>query len=148
MRSQRSPRLAVRRCALVVGSAVLAGLLAGCGDSGRSPAVDYALVTVGDPGNAPDTTGFGAVAYPYRIGRHLVTIGQYAAFLNAVAATDTHGLYDPAMASDLNTAGISRSGAPGSHRYANNDQVRCWRRDHCVCERDVRYHSAAGLPLE
>lgn len=105
---------------LALGGAALAALL-GCGDSGRSEPVSYALVTVGDPGNAPDTTGFGSVAYPYRIGKHLVTIAQYAIFLNAIAATDTYGLYDLAMATDRNTAGISRTGAPGSHRYAVMD---------------------------
>jgi hypothetical protein len=55
-------------------------------------------VTVGDAGNAPDSTGFGAVSYEYEIGTYEVTNSQYTAFLNAVAATDTHGLYDSRMA--------------------------------------------------
>ena len=38
-------------------------------------------------------------------------------FLNAVAATDTYALYNSSMATDLNAAGISRSGSPGSYTY-------------------------------
>jgi sulfatase modifying factor 1 len=80
--------------------------------------VAYELVAVGDPGNAADLTGYGAVAYAYRIGKYEVTIGQYAAFLNAVAAADPHGLYMPAMAGDPTVAGIVRSGSDGHYTYA------------------------------
>ena len=52
------------------------------------------MVTVGNAGNAADSTGYGAVAYNYQIGKYEVTAGQYTAFLNAVAATDTYGLYN------------------------------------------------------
>jgi formylglycine-generating enzyme required for sulfatase activity len=45
-----------------------------------------------------------------------VTNAQYAAFLNSVAATDTHDLYDPNMGSDAR-GGISRGGAAGRHTY-------------------------------
>ena len=51
------------------------------------------FVTVGDPGNAPDTTGFGAVPYTYQMGTYDITVAQYTQFLNAVAQTDTCGLY-------------------------------------------------------
>ena len=53
------------------------------------------FVTVGDAGNAADAdTGYGAVAYEYRIGKYDVTAGQYAEFLNAAAKTsDPYGLY-------------------------------------------------------
>jgi formylglycine-generating enzyme required for sulfatase activity len=81
-------------------------------------AVDVDWVTVGDPGNACDTQSqgcFGAVAYAYRIGRYEVTNAQYAAFLNAVAATDTNDLYDTNMGSGY--GGIARSGGPGSYTY-------------------------------
>jgi len=78
------------------------------------------FVTVGDAGNAADTdpAGFGAVANEYRIGKYEVTIGQYTKFLNAVAKTDTYDLYNTSMGTDLNIAGISRSGSPGSYTYA------------------------------
>jgi hypothetical protein len=54
--------------------------------------ITYDIVMVGDPGNANDTVGSGVgdVAYSYQIGKYDVTIGQYTAFLSAVAATDTY----------------------------------------------------------
>jgi hypothetical protein len=58
-------------------------------------------VTVGNPGNVADTRyaspGYGAVAYSYNIGKFEVTAGQYTVFLNAVAKTDTYGLYNGHM---------------------------------------------------
>ncbi len=75
------------------------------------------MVTVGNPNNPPDNGNFGTVSDEFRIGKYEVTLAQYAAFLNAVAATDSHGLYHPGMATDLNSAGIARSGAAGGFRY-------------------------------
>ena len=80
--------------------------------------VVYDLVPVGDPGNAADVGGFGSVAYEYQIGKYEVTIGQYTEFLNAVAKTDTHSLYNVGMATYLNFAGISRAGNDGSYIYS------------------------------
>jgi formylglycine-generating enzyme required for sulfatase activity len=57
------------------------------------------FVTVGDPGNVADTTGYGAVPYVYQMGKYDVTVGQYCQFLNAVAKADTYSLYNPKMAS-------------------------------------------------
>ena len=73
-------------------------------------AIAPAFVTVDDAGNASDATGHGAVDYTYRIGAYEVTRTEYAAFLNAVAATDTHALYNSAM-------GIVRSGSAGNYAY-------------------------------
>jgi sulfatase modifying factor 1 len=79
-------------------------------------------VTIGNPGNAPDTrvmldgtSGYGAVAYTYNIGVYEVTNAEYAAFLRAKAASDPFGLYEPAMAGPY--GGIVRSGSPGSYTY-------------------------------
>lgn len=47
--------------------------------------VTLEVVEIGNPGNKPDTTGYGAVAYVYQIGKYDVTVGQYLAFLNAKA---------------------------------------------------------------
>src|SRR5262245_20318532 len=65
------------------------------------------LVSVGDAGNPGDsrlmddgTSGYGSVAESYKIGKFEVTIGQYTQFLNAVAKTDTNGLYNPNMGSN------------------------------------------------
>jgi formylglycine-generating enzyme required for sulfatase activity len=76
------------------------------------------MVTVGNAGNAADTTGYGAVSYSYQIGAYDVTGSQYAAFLNAVGSTDTYGLYNTSMGTDTNVAQISRSGSSGTYTYA------------------------------
>ncbi len=77
-------------------------------------------VPVGNLGNAADSTGFGAVAYDYRIGKYEVTNAQYAEFLNAKAKSDPLGLYDSNMGdvSEPQFGGITRSGADGSYTYA------------------------------
>ncbi len=103
--------------------AALACLLAA--PAGAVP-ITYDMVTVGNPGNAnnPAVIGIyegygddlpeaGGVAYDYQIGKYDVTIGQYTAFLNAVAATDTYSLYNSSMRIDGNIAGILRSGGSG-----------------------------------
>ncbi|MFG0327645.1 MAG: GC-type dockerin domain-anchored protein [Phycisphaerales bacterium JB037] len=75
-------------------------------------------VTVGNAGNTADpTTGFGSVAYAYRIGTYEVTNARYAAFLNAIAASDPNGLYNENMGSDPR-GGIVRSGSSGSFTYS------------------------------
>ena len=74
-------------------------------------------VMVGDPGNAADTTGYGAVANAFRIMKFEFTNAEYTDFLNAVAATDTYSLYNASMGSNAR-GGITRSGASGSHTYA------------------------------
>ena len=73
-------------------------------------------VPIGTAGNSADTTGFGAVAYGYRIGTYEVTNAQYAAFLNAKATSDPLGLYNTAMGSGF--GGITRSGSSGSFIYS------------------------------
>jgi formylglycine-generating enzyme len=84
-------------------------------------AITVSTVAVGDAGNANDpTTGgiYGEVSYAYRIGATEVTVGQYASFLNAVAISDTYGLYNPSMATDVSVAGIARTGSPGNYAYS------------------------------
>ena len=84
-------------------------------------AVTYELVPVGNPGNANDpATGnlYGGVAYDYQIGKYDVTIGQYTAFLNAVAKTDTYSLYNANMATEPSSAGISQTGTSGAYTYS------------------------------
>ena len=93
--------------------------------------ITYQEVTVGNAGNASDTrvgantSGFGSVAYDYQIGKYDVTIGQYTAFLNAVAATDTYSLYNSEMLSDRNIMGIVRHGVSGSHSYSVVGSANC-----------------------
>ena len=88
-------------------------------------------VSVGNPGNAGEPAGMsaggngpdrvcGAVAYAYRIGKFEVTAGQYCLFLNAVAKTDTHGLYNTNMDTAVSPYGcnIKRSGSPTNYSYS------------------------------
>ncbi len=87
-------------------------------------------VTVGDPGNAGELSGSsvggfgpdricGAVAYEYRIGKYEVTASQYCEFLNAVAKTDTYGLYHADMWADTGSGcKIQRTGVSGSFSYS------------------------------
>lgn len=85
-------------------------------------------VIVGNTGNAGEQSGAGAggygpdricgaVEYVYRIGKFEVTAGQYTEFLNAVAATDTYGLYNTEMLSRDVGCKIRRTGSPGSYVY-------------------------------
>jgi len=76
-------------------------------------------VPVGNPGNDADSTGYGAVAYEYRIGKYEVTNAQYCEFLNAVAKTDTHHMYRREMAGEY--GGILRSGESGDYTYTVKD---------------------------
>ena len=83
--------------------------------------VSYQMVTVGNAGNASDTTGYGAVAYEYQIGKYDVTIGQYTAFLNAADpdGTNPNDIYNSNMGTDLNIAGISyTAGAAAGAKYS------------------------------
>jgi formylglycine-generating enzyme required for sulfatase activity len=74
--------------------------------------------TVGNPGNAADDTGYGAVAYCFNMGTFEVTAGQYTEFLNKVAATDTYGLFTTNMWSGTYGCMIQRSGSSGSYTYS------------------------------
>jgi formylglycine-generating enzyme required for sulfatase activity len=75
--------------------------------------MDY--VTIGNPGNAADPlTGYGSVGYDYQIGKYEVTNAQYGAFLNAVAKTDSYGLYN----SNMSSFGITQNGSSGSFTYS------------------------------
>jgi len=106
--------------------ALVVGLLAG-----MASAVNIDLVPVGNPGNAGELSGegaggsgpdriCGAVAYTYQIGKDEVTADQYTAFLNAVAKTDTYGLYNTSMDTAVNAYGcnIKRTGSPGNYTYS------------------------------
>ena len=74
-------------------------------------------VEVAAPGNPADGNGLGAVAYEYPISQHEVSVREYVSFLNAVADTDTHGLFEENPAPYVGY-GILRSGSPGSYAYS------------------------------
>jgi len=74
------------------------------------------IILVADPGNQADTAGLGAglgaVGYTFAISKYEVSISQYTDFLNSVATHgDPYGLYNENMATDLNIAGIQRTGS-------------------------------------
>jgi sulfatase modifying factor 1 len=81
----------------------LLAILSFCGAlaAPAAQAITIDTVPIGNPGNPADTavmttdgtTGYGSVDHAFRIGKYDVTVGQYTAFLNAVAATDPYGLY-------------------------------------------------------
>jgi hypothetical protein len=79
-------------------------------------AVTIAWTPIGNPGNAADTTSYGAVGDAYNIGTYEVTNSQYAEFLTAKAAADPLGLYNTSMGSGF--GGITRSGVSGSFTYS------------------------------
>ena len=91
--------------------------------SNHASTIGYALTLIGNPGNRADATGFGAVAKAFWIGTYEITIGQYCVFLNAVAKSDLHGVYDLAMTRVANSAGIERLGSDGSYSYAPLDNA-------------------------
>lgn len=87
--------------------------------AGVAQAAYPVTVPVGNPGNAVDTTGFGAVSYEFRVGKFEVSNAEYCEFLNGVAKSDSHELYDPRMADEY--GGITQSGSYGSYTYAVKD---------------------------
>ena len=110
----------------MLGKAIVRGLLAVALLISSAQAVTIDTVPVGNLGNAGeqsrladygDSTYYGGVDYAYNIGKYEVTAGQYAEFLNAVAATDTYGLYNAEMDSSPRGCQITRHGISGSYTY-------------------------------
>ncbi|MGA7213585.1 MAG: SUMF1/EgtB/PvdO family nonheme iron enzyme, partial [Terrimicrobiaceae bacterium] len=91
--------------------------------------VSFEWVTVGDPGNPNDPlTGVtsqtppvrGAVPYLYSISKYETTIGQYTAFLNAVAKSDPErafSLYNEDLGHYDTIRGIARISVDGTDVY-------------------------------
>ncbi len=93
--------------------------------AGSAQAVLIEWVDVGNPGNAADTTTYGAVSYAYRISKYEVTNDQYTEFLNAVDATgaNPNGVYSNSMGSDAR-GGISfASGDPVGSKYSTKPNM-------------------------
>lgn len=114
---------------------------------GAAQAVSIETVPVGNTGNVGEWSGesyggigpdgfCGAVDYTYNIAKYEVTAGQYCDFLNAVAATDTYGLYSESMWLDNWGCKIQRSGSSGSYTYSIPSR---WanRPVNCVCWGDA-----------
>ena len=101
-------RIELRCLAAVVVVASLASI---------AQAVNIDTVIVDNPGNAADTNGYGSVDHVYQIGRYEVTAGQYCEFLNAVAKTDTYGLYNSEMNDYSTGCQITQNGDSGNYTY-------------------------------
>ena len=88
--------------------------------SSAMAAVTFDWAVIGNAGNAADNTGYGKVDYEYSIAKTEVTNAQYIEFLNAVAKTDTYGVYNSGMSS----MGITQNGTSGNYSYTlqNNDE--------------------------
>jgi len=97
--------------------------------SAASAAVVIETVPVGNTGNTGELSGAGAggygpdricgaVDYQFNIGKYEVTAGQYTAFLNAVAATDTYGLYNTWMWSTDYGCKIERAATGSGYSYS------------------------------
>ena len=87
--------LMMRQVAVVVSLALIAASFSATPARAEPVTIDW--VTVGDPNNAADTTGYGTVTDAYRIGTYEVTIQQYTNFLNAAAKSDPYDLYKVMM---------------------------------------------------
>ena len=111
-------------------SMILAGAVVAFAVVAQAAPITIPTVPVGNTGNTGELSGAsapggygsdaicGAVNYLYQIGKYEVTAGQYTAFLNAVAKTDTYGLYDTYMWSSDYGCKIQQTGSSGSYTYA------------------------------
>jgi hypothetical protein len=109
------------------GIATYLGLAANASAVPMTEVFVWPWVTVGRPGNFADpdpghqhcgpfgNQACGGVADRFEIGKFEITNAQYAEFLNAVAASDPHALYD--VDQSTGTVGITRSGSDGSYTY-------------------------------
>lgn len=122
-------RCGKREIQMFTGMRGLVAALVVCACVGRATAVQIQTVSVRNPGNTGQLSGSGAggygedricgaVDYIYNIGKYEVTAGQYTEFLNAVAATDTYGLYNSKMWSEEYGCKIQQSGLEGNYTYS------------------------------
>lgn len=80
--------------------------------------VVHDFVEVGNPGNSADSTGYGSVAYTYKISKYETTYSQFTNFLQAVATADPYNLYSSAYLTSITPVqGILRMGATGNFSY-------------------------------
>ena len=101
-------------------TSVLVALLITIVSLPHAGAVTIDWVTVGDPGNAADTNGYGAVAEEFRVLEFEWTNSQYAQFLNAIdpEGTNPNSVYNSNMGSNA-SGGISfDTNASSGSKYA------------------------------
>ncbi len=109
--------------------AVVVALVCVAMASAALAAVSIETLPVANTGNTGEWSGesyggfginriCGAVDYEYNIGKYEVTAGQYTAFLNAVAVTDTYGLYNTSMWSNIYGCKIERTDTGSGYTYS------------------------------
>jgi sulfatase modifying factor 1 len=85
-------------------------------------AVTMAWSPVGNPGNASDSTGYGAVGHSYNIGTYDVTNSQYVEFLNSNVpggeTADPLALYDSNMSIFMYGGITYNAGAASGNKYS------------------------------
>ena len=117
---RRRKRVERLRRSLVAASLVLMAVFLASGPADAGP-ISIEWVTVGDSGNAADTSpsGFGAVADAFRIMKYEFTNSQYIEFLNAVDpnGTNLYSVYDALMGSNAR-GGITNTGTINGSLYA------------------------------
>jgi hypothetical protein len=96
---------------LILGADIRADVF---GSGSNQFGIDF--VTIGNPGNTNDTTGYGSVGYVYRIAKYELTASQYVSFLNDIAKTDPENLYRTTGDFPISGA-ILRQGSSGSFSY-------------------------------
>jgi formylglycine-generating enzyme required for sulfatase activity len=97
-------------------TSILTNSLISFGFAASVSASTITWVPVGDPGNAADTTGRGAVGYNYSITKFEFTNAQYANFLNSVDLTgaNPYNLYNASMANVYGGIRFISSNSSGS----------------------------------
>jgi formylglycine-generating enzyme len=116
--SRHGEDLLVSRIRLVSTAFFCAAISCACVVAARAATIDW--VTVGNPGNAPDTTTYGAVSTSFRIMTYEFTNQQYTDFLNAVdpQGTNPDTIYSASMGSNAR-GGITFNGSNASgSKYA------------------------------
>ena len=80
--------------------------------------IDYA--TVGNPGNAANTNGWGAVSDVFQISKYETTNTQYKDFLNAVdsAGTNPNGVYNASMGTNAEGGIVFNAAASAGSKYS------------------------------
>ncbi|PHX99483.1 MAG: hypothetical protein CK530_12335 [Planctomycetaceae bacterium] len=74
--------------------------------------------TIGNAGNAANTTGRGSVSKVFNMQKNEVTNTEYAEFLTSQGKSNTNGIYSSLMGSDSTNGGISQSGSSGAFTYS------------------------------
>jgi formylglycine-generating enzyme required for sulfatase activity len=96
----------------------LACVVASLTASALGVTIDY--TTIGNPGNAPNTNGWGSVSAHYRLATYETANAQYVEFLNRIdsSGTNPNGIYSAQMGGDALGGITFNSGASSGSKYS------------------------------